>query len=363
MIGVGITYNNTHSSTFNVRTILDHSIEGDLFVPSIDVITSENTYANGGNYHRTRYSTKTKKLSLFFENLEKSKLYKMISWISKTGISELIFDDIPFVTLDVFLSKEPDIKIYKSRDKVSGTIDLTLSIVEPFKRLNVKYLDDIASEYQELAKQMTRLISRNAYDRLGREKHSAPPNGSVVFYHNSGTAPMPLNIIINYIPEVEVKNDSNGNFLRALAAKNKNGENIRTSDINFDKRSERTYFVGAGNNITYAFEQHEGDYIELSPQSIQDHFVGRVMVENNSFLDPTDGGINAYNFTDWKVFINGTSTWANISSYDANTKKIKIAGNTVSNAMRDITLTKMDRIIINGEPDSITFQQDYGRLL
>lgn len=343
MNGIGITYNNVHSGRFNTKTILDHSIEGDLFVPSIDVVSSENTYAHGGNYHRTRYSTKTKKLSLFFEGLEQEKLYQMINWISKTGKSELIFDDIPFLTLDVVLSKEPDIKIYWQGGKVGGTIDLTFSLYSPFKRINVSTLDDVAPEYQSLAKQMTRLIPKDANDKIILESGNSS-DGFNLFAHNSGTTYLPINISCSFAQDIKISNTGTGEVLLGIGKQGSSGEWVNTAGINFDGRSERTYFVSPGGAITYGFDSHGGDYIGLSGHSFEkNQYIMESEIKNGAFPLLDDNKINPLDASLWMIYIN--EAWHALSSSNIGSGEIVNLGAIASDGIYNIILTKIDRLV------------------
>ena len=93
---LGFTYNNTHSSEFNiVRVVNNNRIQNDLLPESSD-ITQNIEGADGTLYYGTTYKKKEFTVNFAFDDMTEEDKKGLQAWLGDGEIHDLVFDETPY---------------------------------------------------------------------------------------------------------------------------------------------------------------------------------------------------------------------------------------------------------------------------
>lgn len=107
---IGFSFNNRHSSEFNIKRVSDGSRFSENLLPTLQDKTAQVTGGDGTYYWDTSYTQKPFPISFAFDNLSEEKFRKLRQWLGVKELCPLIFDETPYKVYTVKVTGTPNLK-------------------------------------------------------------------------------------------------------------------------------------------------------------------------------------------------------------------------------------------------------------
>lgn len=137
---IGFTYNDIHSSTYNVGYIPDETQRWRESA-EFDVYSKDVAWRDGGYYYGSFVKIRTIELSCYYEEITIAMREKIKKWLGRKTQGILKFDDIPGLQYEVRPGDIVDGKWYRDINELySGIFTIKFTLVNPFGFIQKDYL-------------------------------------------------------------------------------------------------------------------------------------------------------------------------------------------------------------------------------
>ncbi len=106
---IGFTFNERHSSEFNIYSVSDGSRYQDSLIPSPIDYTEQIPGGVGQSYFGSDIDIKEFPLSIAYDKLTERQVRELRNWLAPDAIGELIFDERPYKTYTAKISTSPSL--------------------------------------------------------------------------------------------------------------------------------------------------------------------------------------------------------------------------------------------------------------
>lgn len=106
---IGFTFNERHSSEFNIYSVSDGSRYQDSLIPSPIDYTEQIPGGVGQSYFGSDIDIKEFSLSIAYDKLTERQVRELRNWLAPDAIGELIFDERPYKTYTAKISTSPSL--------------------------------------------------------------------------------------------------------------------------------------------------------------------------------------------------------------------------------------------------------------
>ena len=107
---IGFSFNNRHSSEFNIKRVSDGSRFNENLLPTLQDKTAQVTGGDGTYYWDTSYTQKPFPISFAFDNLSEKQFRELRQWLGVKELCPLIFDEAPYKVYTVKVTGTPTLK-------------------------------------------------------------------------------------------------------------------------------------------------------------------------------------------------------------------------------------------------------------
>lgn len=281
-IFTGFTFNNIHSSTYNILRVSGGDRYEILMNPPQEDNSVEIEGIDGEYFFTTRYGPRQFALQLAFDNLSEENLQKVTYWLSSKQMHNLIFDELPYkeyqvkvtepLRLKVIPFEENNVRIYK------GEGEITFTAFYPFAKAPYQTLDEYTSkniDTTEWATASNMLESKTITVIEGEEtivyNYDAFEGNTRVNIRNAGMYPSPL-----IIPHFIINNNAHGEqFITYEINREIKGRIV----LNLDKAKEYT-----GASSTLGFKLDSKTKLITGVEKIGDVWVSTEKIYNDIIL-------------------------------------------------------------------------------
>ena len=210
---------------------------------------------NGGYRYGTRVQPKEFSIDIYYENLERKQLNKLLALFDRKAKGELIFEDRPYAKYTAVPNGRIELQEYREnrngQDLYHGTMTIPMKCYDPFAKLDVSA--DLTAAAGEI------------YWPAASMRPAAPTASSKSFLvYNPGTeiTPAIIRIAGSSGEEMIIRNKTTGQecMIRGMTA-GMTGSAGKNLEINAE--TGRVELVGTGREL--AFELHDGGYISMAP--------------------------------------------------------------------------------------------------
>ena len=119
---IGFTFNERHSSEFNIYSVSDGSRYQDSLIPSPIDYTEQIPGGVGQSYFGSDIDIKEFPLSIAYDKLTETQVRELRNWLAPDAVGELIFDERPYKTYTAKISTSPSLSFicFDEYDKKTG---------------------------------------------------------------------------------------------------------------------------------------------------------------------------------------------------------------------------------------------------
>jgi phage-related protein len=305
---------------------------------------------DGGYRFGPTSSIAEKSIQCFFENITKTQITKMMTWLDKGTYGNLIFDSNPYVYYEVAPAERPEIEIYETTNGAdtrtfAGTITIIFHIYKPH---GVMTITSIAS-YNDLGTYKNEVLATTGL----LTSAITPPNlftnisdSTTVLIYNPGTEVSDCKVSIKGQSGdfIEISNLSLGG---ACTIVNMTHELTTTPNTNlvFDSKKGRVYFDTSPEQLAFSF--HQLGYIRLlGCGNIKRDVVINYTNESQTITSPTD--IFEDDMLGYYVFLHGSWRYIGVIT---NSKTATINAPMDATGQEVTQIVRMNRIQIVGTGD------------
>lgn len=210
---------------------------------------------DGGYRYGTRAKPKEFSLDIYYENLERKQLNRLLALFDRDAKGELVFEDRPYAKYTASPHGRIELQEYREnrngQELYHGTMTIPMKCYDPFAKLDVNA--DLTQAAGEI------------FWPANSVRPAAPDASSKSFLiYNPGTelTPVLIRIAGDSGDEMVIRNKTTGQecIIRGMTA-GITGSAGKNLEINAE--TGRVELVGAGREL--AFELHDGGYITLAP--------------------------------------------------------------------------------------------------
>ena len=272
-----------------------------------EMLAEETEGKDGGYLYGYRVKPKEFELSIYYENLERTALFRLIHWFDRRQKGELIFESRPYAAYCAVPNGKVELQDYREDrgggEKHHGRMTVRLTAYDPFATLLIEA--DHRDEPMGAEDEILLLSSR---------KMPAPPTESSksFLFYNPGTETSPVKIrIAGDADEMTIRNKTTGQtcIIRGMT------KGITTDAgryLEVDSETGRVELVGASREL--AFDLHDGGYRCMA---------GNLMLEDDIDITYTQGsatvkGRFARNMEGKYVWLDGA--WRKLATWISDTQ-------------------------------------------